>query len=200
MTPRRDEVAGFTLLELLIALVVFSLVLLVLRQGFDAATRFFEQQRQTLAAQDDLDAVDRFVRQVVTSADAGNGREGPLLVGTNHRLTWRGPVPHALQTQAEVISGGGRANMALFVDDTHRLVLQWSAYRHVIEPPTPVEQRVLLSGLEGVEWHYYASGHWSPTWYGNTLPELVRLRLVFAPGDARHWPDIVVAPRLNPLP
>ena len=33
---------------------------------------------------------------------------------------------------------------------------------------------------------------WASAWAGNDLPLLIRLRVVFPPGDGRHWPDIVV--------
>ena len=31
---------------------------------------------------------------------------------------------------------------------------------------------------------------------GPAIPQLVRIRLTFAKGDARHWPDMIVAPQL----
>ncbi|NVN05646.1 prepilin-type N-terminal cleavage/methylation domain-containing protein [Asaia spathodeae] len=195
MNRCRQKEAGFTLLEMLIALVVFSIVMLVLRQGFDAATRVFEKQRTSLSAQGDLGAVDRFLRQLIATADPGAGQEGPLFVGRAHGLVLRGPTPHALDDSPEA-----RADMRLSVDEAHRLVLIWTHHRHVIEPTPPPRTRILLEGLTGLDCSYYSDGHWNTTWYGNKLPQLVRLRLHFAEGDPRHWPDIVAAPLLDPMP
>lgn len=195
MKGRRHSEAGFTLLEMLLALVVFSIVMLVLRQGFDAATRVFEKQRTSLSAQGDLGAVDRFLRQMIATADPGAGQDGPLFVGRPHGLVLRGPTPRALDDRPDA-----RADMRLSVDEAHRLVLIWTPHRHVIEPAPPPRTRLLLEGLTGLDCSYYSDGHWNTTWYGNKLPRLVRLRLHFAAGDPRHWPDIVAAPLLDPMP
>ena len=128
MTARRAE-SGFTLLELLVALVVFSLVLFVLHQGFDAATRVFERQRVMLSSQDDLYAADRLLRQIVATADPGNGRDGPVFTGGPHGLSWRGTPPAALDNRPDA-----RATMQVSLDRNGHIVLIWAPYRHVIEP------------------------------------------------------------------
>jgi len=215
MSSRRHE-GGFTLLELLVALVVFSLVLLALREGFDAATRIFERQRVSLSRQDDLDAVDRLLRQILAHADPGSGRDGPLFVGGSHGLAFRGILPRSLGVGSVAhasLSMPERATMRISLDQAHDLVLIWSPYRHVTEPVPAPDTRILLHNVTGLDCHYYSAGHWSPTWYGNTLPELIKLRLVFADDrtsssdtmtgaetDGRHWPDIVIAPLLDALP
>lgn len=194
MTARRAE-TGFTLLELLVALVVFSFVLLILREGFDAATRVFEHQRATLAAQDDLDATDRLLRRIIAAADPGSGHEGPFFIGGAHGLTWRGAPPAALDDRPDA-----RATMQVLLDREHRVVLVWSPYRHVIEQQAAPRATPLLVDVAALECQYYADGQWRSTWYGTSLPELVRLRIVFPAGSDRHWPDIVIAPGLDAMP
>lgn len=194
MTARRTE-SGFTLLELLVALVVFSLVLFVLHQGFDAATRVFERQRVMLSSQDDLYAADRLLRQIVATADPGNGRDGPVFTGGPHGLSWRGTPPAALDNRPDA-----RATMQVSLDRNGHIVLIWAPYRHVIEPAAAPRASRLLSGVAGFDCQYYAAGQWRSTWYGTGLPELVRLRLIFPADTPRRWPDIVIAPRLEAMP
>jgi general secretion pathway protein J len=197
---------GFTLVEILVSLVVFSLVLLALERGFQAATLVFERQRGLLAAQAELGALDRFLRGVIQYADAGGARSGPVFVGRAHGFALRGPLPQALAeapAHARDPAPGSDttvADMRLSVDGGHRLVLLWTAYRHVTEASPPPRQEVLLSGVQDIDCSYYSAGHWNDGWYGNGLPALVRVRIVFPAGDRRRWPDIVAAPLTEPMP
>ncbi|MBB2205318.1 prepilin-type N-terminal cleavage/methylation domain-containing protein [Gluconacetobacter takamatsuzukensis] len=195
MTGRPHPQAGFTLLEILIALMVFSLVLLVLQQGFQTATMLFERQHGLLASQAELGAVDRLLRGLVTRADPGAGREGPLFVGQAHGLVLRGALPLALNDRP-----GAQADIRLSVDAHHRLLLAWHPYRHVIEPPAPARQQMLLTNVADLDCTYFSNGHWNTTWDADHLPTLVRLRIRFPDGDPRHWPDIVASPQLDPMP
>ncbi|GBR02834.1 hypothetical protein GLI01_06410 [Gluconacetobacter liquefaciens] len=194
MTVLRRQ-AGFTLLEILIALVVFSLVLLVLQQGFRTATMLFERQHGLLASQAELGAVDRLLRGLVTRADPGAGREGPLFVGQSHGLVLRGTLPIPLSGQPDI-----EADIRLSVDDRHRLLLIWLPYRHVIAPPAQERQQTLLTNVADLECTYFSNGHWNTTWEADRLPILVRIRIRFPDGDPRRWPDIVASPLLDPMP
>ncbi|GAA4477721.1 prepilin-type N-terminal cleavage/methylation domain-containing protein [Gluconacetobacter asukensis] len=195
MSGRCHRQAGFTLLEILIALVVFSLVLLVLQQGFQTATMLFERQHGMLASQAELGAVDRLLRGLITRADPGAGREGPLFVGQAHGLVLRGALPMALGNQPDA-----QADIRLSVDSSHRLLLIWIPYRHVIESAAGERQQTLLTNVTDLDCSYFSNGHWNTTWDGDHLPALVRIRIRFPDGDPRHWPDIVAAPFLDPMP
>ncbi|GBQ89355.1 hypothetical protein AA13595_2622 [Gluconacetobacter johannae DSM 13595] len=185
---------GFTLVEILISLVVFSLVLLALERGFQAATMVFERQRGMLAAQAELGAVDRFLRHLVEDANNGGARDGPVFVGRAHGFALRGRLPLALGADTPL------ADIRLSVDDRHRLTVVWAPYRHVVEPAPPTRQDILLDGVRGIDCDYFSGGKWDNGWYGNGLPELVRIRILFPDDDRRHWPDIVAAPMTEPMP
>ena len=62
---------------------------------------------------------------------------------------------------------------------------------------TPQENE-LLQGVDHLDLSYLrpasSGGGWLDKWTGPTLPELVRIHIVFRKGDRRHWPDIVAAP------
>ncbi len=186
---------GFTLVEILIALVVFSLVLVALERGFQAATMIFERQRGMLASQAELGAVDQFLRNLVVHANGGNAREDQVFFGRPHGFVLRGPSPLALGG-----TEGSSADFRLSVDDQHRLTIVWMAYRHVTDAARPAHQEVLLKGIQTIDCDYFADGKWENSWYSSGLPALVRIRILFPDGDRRHWPDIVAAPATEPMP
>jgi general secretion pathway protein J len=61
-------------------------------------------------------------------------------------------------------------------------------------PAAPVRETVLLDHLADAQFAYWNGSAWLSRWNGKELPRLVRIRLAFPPGDARHWPDIIAAP------
>jgi general secretion pathway protein J len=36
---------------------------------------------------------------------------------------------------------------------------------------------------------------WQAQWDNFNIPKLIRVRLAFAKGDRRHWPDLIAAPQ-----
>ena len=131
----------------------------------------------------------------MAQADPGLDVPRADLAGDAHRLSFTTRLPDG--------AGGQRAvNVALGVDATHRLVLTWSPAPHArqLAPPPKPQQDVLLNGVARLDVSYEGPGGWAQEWSGTTLPTLVRLRLGFAEGSGRSWPDIVVAPMRETLP
>jgi general secretion pathway protein J len=88
----------------------------------------------------------------------------------------------------------------VFVDGGHRLILRWRPYLNArpLRPPPPQEDAELLSNVQRIEVAFWQpDGGWVPVWRAAYLPVLIRVRLRFPAGDARHWPDIVAAPGLD---
>ena len=60
----------------------------------------------------------------------------------------------------------------------------------------------MIAGVARLEFAYWGStspdqpAAWQTQWDGPAPPELVRIRLVFAKGDRRRWPDLIAAPVL----
>ena len=61
--------AGFTLLELLVALVVLGFILAGLAQGVHYGLRAIDSQAQLVGSRGELNAVDRALYRLVVSAD-----------------------------------------------------------------------------------------------------------------------------------
>ncbi len=185
---------GFTLLELLVALVVLGFILAGLTQGVRYGLRATDTQARTLAADGELDAVDRTLRRLIEQMDPGTVRDGVAMRGGGGQLVFVSELPAASGLPIR------RADIALGVDGARRLVLRATPRPpgKPFGPPAPPIETELLRDVDHVEFAYWprtASPQWTSSWNANELPLLVRLRMVFPPGDRRHWPDIIASPR-----
>ena len=187
--------AGFTLLEILVALVVLGLVVAGLSQGLRFGLRATARQERLAAERGDLDAVDRLLRRLVAQMDPGTSRTPGIAIGEAGAVTFTtdlGAAASALATtQAEVRLGV----------EGSALVLRWRPAPHAVRlvPPEPPRREVLLDGLQRLDLAYWGqAGDGPPAWQGAwqqpALPLLIRIRLVFAAGSGQHWPDIVAGP------
>ncbi len=186
--------AGFTLLELLVALVVLGFILAGLTQGVRYGLRATDTQARTLAERSELDAVDRALRRLIEQMDPGSARDGAMVRGSAGTLDFTSELPAASDLPTR------RAEIALGVDGARRLVLRATprpAGKPFGPPAAPIETE-LLRGVDHIEFAYWPRGpapQWAASWSGKDLPLLVRLRVVFPPGDRRHWPDIIASPQ-----
>ena len=181
--PRND--GGFTLLEVLVSLVVLGLLMAGLAGGVRFGMVAWNAQDRAIAGHDELDAVDRTLRQMIERADPGSQAHPGGVAGDAGRL--------ALQT---ILPGAGQpVDVAIGVDKASRLTLRWTPRRFgkPFGPPPPGREADLLDGVEGVRFSYWprgAQGGWQTVWNSPDPPALVRVSLRFA-DRARHWPDIV---------
>ncbi|WP_428377060.1 prepilin-type N-terminal cleavage/methylation domain-containing protein [Lichenicoccus sp.] len=191
-----EREAGFTLLEIIVALVVLGVLFATLSQGVRFGFASWGRQDQALRRGEALAATDRTLRRLIEQMDPGSEREGATLAGRAHAMAFIAPLPESAQ-QAGSGAVSQAADMRLGVTDGH-LLLSWLPHRHAVRlVPAPAPQTtVLLDGIAGIDLGYWSDGsqQWSSSWSGNSLPDLVRIRIVFGEHDQRHWPDIVEAP------
>ena len=185
---------GFTLLEILVALVVMGFLMVGLSQGTRFGLQALAMQSRDIEKYSDLDAVDRTTRQLIARMDPGSATRNATLRGTASAVAFTSALP--------MLAPDGTASLAdmlLTVDAAHRLVLRWTPHLHATRfgPPPKPQEAQLLSGVDRIEFGYWGNGGWQNAWAGRDLPALIRLRIVFPARDARSWPDIVAAPLLD---
>jgi general secretion pathway protein J len=187
--------AGFTLLELLVVLAVFGFILAILGNGVRFASRAVHSADRQAAMHDDLDPVQAAIRQLI-----GDGR---VVEGSSDEVSFVGPMPEALDLH-------GQFEISLLLSDD-RLVARWRPLRPDSagddDPSDPRSgEAELARGIESLAFAYYATGaDAKPGWHSSSprhsaTPRLVRIDVTLAPGDPRHWPDLVVAPGVDAPP
>ena len=189
---------GFSLLEILVALVVLAVLLLALRQGVAFGVVATDTQVRLVAGREDLDTVARALRRLVEDMDPGTEIEPVHLDAGPHALAF----PTELPAAAASLPQPG-VDAVLLVTSAGQLVLRWTPRRHAVRLrlTRPPQETELLRGVAGLDIAYWrpssSGGEWVSEWRGPGLPTLVRLRIAFPSSDRRHWPDIVAAPARN---
>jgi len=199
--------AGFTLVELLVAITLVGLISVTLFGGFRFGTRAWEIGTQRSERLDELQVVQAFLRgrlsqTLVPRHESEDGEQKGLLVGSEAALSFTAPWLTSLNL-------GGLYTFKLSHhdgDEGGELLLQWEPLggawnTNAGDDPDPGE-RVLLEGVESVTLHYYGSlrrGE-DPAWHeiwdeSPLLPQLLSLELKFAEDSNRYWPKLVVALR-----
>lgn len=169
--PGGERPDGFTLLELLVALTVLGFLLVGLAQGVHFGLLTWGTEVRLASGNDSFATLDDTVRHIVEAADPGDDIN---------------PTPFVASAD--------------LVDTDHRLVLRWLPYVHAMRlgPPPARTETELVHDVSQIELAFWRNGGgWVSTWRSPDLPALVRVRLRFAAGDPRHWPDIIAAPILD---
>lgn len=193
-------VRGFTLLEALVGISIFSLVIVILYTGYRLGMRSWESGERTHASVSELRLAGSFIRQHAAQAF-------PLAVQDNNawRMWFQGE-PHRLAfitTMPAHLGQGGMYEMALELDERQEgaaLMVSRRLLHPDVEPgQAGVEDRPrpLVEKLISARFAYYgtpakdAAEAWYATWDApQRLPSLVRLRLHSK--IAGEWPDLVI--------
>jgi general secretion pathway protein J len=186
--------AGFTLLEIIVALAVFGFLLLGLSQTVRFGLTAWHQDARASEGKTDLEAMDRGLRSIIENLTPGDDAGQDPIDGSGNALIGR--------TRMRV-PGSGLAPIPVEVGlalSGRRLVMRWRPYHHwdPLGPTPPPQETDLMTGVArlGIE-YWQPTGTWASTWHAPDLPSLIRLRITLAGPNAPRWPDIVVAPLLS---
>jgi len=195
--PPSDD-AGFTLLELLVAMVVLSLLSLVMMGSLRFSARVWERTQVASDEADAVSAAQEFLRRQLAAAypqwqRGGSDAAHILFDGGQQALGFLASPPAQF-------GPGSDLRLTLQLSQSGALEVVWQADRSADPPKTTV----LLSGISSVDFSYYGLPFggtipkWSDSWSNRArLPDLVRIRVAFAPGDRRVWPELVVHPQIS---
>lgn len=196
--PRSGRLQGFTLVEVLVALTLFSLIMVALVGGLRTLGSSADAAEQRIHALDDMRAIQRYFRRAFDlQYPALIDREGEAPIafrGESDELGWVGALParHApagLFWQRIYLEQPRR-------DAAGRLVLCYASFPDERAPSLPrdCEQHVLQSDVQALELRYQSdpAAEWINRWdEPRALPYAVRVRLRV---DGRWWPDQILRP------
>lgn len=190
----RVSTRGFTLVEILAALVVFGFIAAGLAAGIRMGLLAWRVQTETVARDADLDAVSRALARLLTAIQPAGAADSPSVIGTASQLAFTTRLPVRIGDPPTPF-----ADARLAVHDG-ALVLGLAPHYHAVlvgRPPAPRTLK-LADGVDHLAIAYWAhgKGEWQASWRGQAPPDLVRITVAFK--DARrHWPPIVAAPNLS---
>ncbi|WP_315766703.1 MULTISPECIES: prepilin-type N-terminal cleavage/methylation domain-containing protein [unclassified Bradyrhizobium] len=201
---RRADEAGFTLVEMIVALALFSLLSVLL---FNNVKFGVQAWRGGSARADELQ------RSVVTQELLRRllGNAYPLVVmqdALQPRIDFEG-TREAVEflSDAPVVSGGaGRYRFKLFADRTRQQtdLVMTAAPELASAQDSSASRTLLVSDIDHAELAYFgtpspgALGRWNDSWERQSdVPNLVRLRVWFRASDPRTWPELVVTLRVR---
>jgi len=178
---RQERAAGFTLLEMLVALSILGLILVALTNGVRFAGQAWEVQERNSSKRGDTEAVQNILRTLIAS--------GTQFKGTSSELSFVGEMPEGL-------ARGGLYDIVLDSDDG-RLMLSWKPH---FKGPSQSDSASTEMGrdVEDVRlaYHYANSKSWEDITHENgPPPDLIRLE--FRASRLSALPPMLVAPTVE---
>jgi general secretion pathway protein J len=197
--------SGFTLVELLVGLALFSLLVTVLFNSVQFGLQAWKHGGARAEDVQHMMASQELLRRLIGDiypmyvADAAAGARIDF-DGAKDALSFLASAPTSAST-------GGRYRFKLFVEQRpgeNDLVLSAMPELGVPQEQATGTRTVLLQNLDHADFSYFGrpagerNPQWTDSWSKRSeTPALVRVRVTFRSGDMRSWPDLVVAPRVT---
>ena len=187
--------AGFTLVEMLVALVLLGMVATMMAVGFASGHRLWTSVERQTARGESIEAAQTLLRGRLERLRPFTRSQGRTFYsdveGRNDRLSFWAEPPDARRPAAVT-------HYILALDANDDLTLAGAL------DPQAASDDTLLSHVASLEIGYFGPagpndpGEWQDSWSHQAAPpSLIRVRVAFPPGDRRSWPDLLVRPAAN---
>lgn len=194
---RGSAAAGFTLVEVMVALTILSLVMVVTVTGFRTLGNTQVSIDRMTDRVDEIRSVSSFLRDAFEATVVGDDNEGLTLGGGGgsssdgfFRIAEQGVEWRSALLFGEAF--GGSFYLRLVKQDD-ALVLQWQEPRGRRPSPwTDSQSRVVIDQVEAftVAYKREPDGPWQEQWDRSiSTPSLIRLSIK---SSGRYWPDLIM--------
>lgn len=206
VTDRRS--AGFTLVELLLALTLMSMLLALAYGGLRASTRATEKGQRVLEDSGRIRMAHQFVRKQLNQMAplafeiSEEGDERTVFIGGPQRIRYVAPMPGYLGF------GGPQVQELEFVrgENGFDLVLSHALLQNFEEEALYAREPIFLLGnIERAEFSFLGRDEegelteWSNTWdMPSVLPSSVALEVEFSEDVYIQWPLLMASVRTDP--
>ena len=195
--PPSSSSAGFALIEALASLVVVGMISLLILQGVGLGRRAWEGIDRVATTQEAIEGAQEVLRERIEQIYPAT------LYGGNEALADMNGQAETLEFLAPPVDAmrpGPLRRYRLELTVGGQLVLDSISDVRTAKD-TRITRQVLLTGVQQLDLAYFGvaqpdnARRWRAEWIQQVKsPELVRVRVAFAPGDARRWPDLIARP------
>jgi general secretion pathway protein J len=193
---RHSSAAGFTLIEVMVALTILSLVMLATVSGFRTLATTQTTLDRTIDRVDEIRTVSNFLRQVFESAIVGQDLGGLSLGGTGGSSKAFFDIDSSAIVLKSVVmmgEGFGGAQVVRVAREGSAIVLRWSQNEFKAEDErwNRYPSRELVQDVEefAVSARRESGGAWEPRWDENGAPDSVRIVLK---AHGRFFPELII--------
>jgi prepilin-type N-terminal cleavage/methylation domain-containing protein len=201
--------AGFTLLELMVALVLLSLIFLLLTSGLQFGTNAWNAGEEEPSNSSEVVTAENFLRRilsetrpVIIEADSSHARH-VFFIGKENSIRFVASVPGHLG-----IGGLYEVSIYFTEDEPGRIQMSWHLFRATetsSQPENEDKQVTLGTGVNQIQFAYFGyrgqneTARWYSDWQAlDHLPDLIRMRVAFTDAH-RIWPDLMVVPMVRAM-
>lgn len=191
---------GFTLLEMLIAFSMLSLLFLALFSSFNTIGRGWDAAERKMLKTEDMRLISEFLRSQLSQAMVVRvqGDEGPVYAfeGEDYFVRYAAPL-QPLQNSGGVYL----IELAVSVDSNgKKLEMRYAPYRPDLswdDALGEVEPVLVYAGLRSVRFEYFAADNvddepsWEYSWMDEPVYPLL-LKVILEDKDQRVWPELVI--------
>lgn len=194
----RSVSAGFTLVEVVVALAILSLVMLATITGLRTLANTQVSLGRMTERVDGIRAVSSFLRDTMESAAVGSSSGGGLALGgggSSRESAYLEMAPDGLAWKSTILIGerfGGSYLLRVARED-EQLVLRWQEGDASGQPQdwSQAQARTLVEGLQDFEvsWREHGQSEWQSQWEKGDKVGWVRLQVKAA---NRYWPELIM--------